>query len=404
MFRSWFFIFCFISICFLSGCVQKEHSSTKSAQEPVAFSKPPIKIGLLYSLTGPSAVTEKWLVEAAVFTIAEINSQGGLLGRPLKAVVADGKSDPATFAREAERLILQDQVMCIFGTWTSDSRIAVKSVIQKYRNLLFYAAPYEGGEKSSNIVYLGPVPNQQIYPAIDWMSHNIGQRFYIIGSKDRFAEASIPLIRRYLKKSGFPLAGISNCDSDPAIRQALTTAKNAHANVIINLLDGDLAVSFLEAFSAMRFKDIRIASLSCRIGESEVLAARSDVSGRQYVSAGYFMTIPSDANKQLIHHFQKTFGRKQMIGAPMEAIYNGIYLLAKTINFTDSIQSDLIGKAILGQTYYTPQGVVGIDPATRHLAQSIRLGRLTEDARFEIVWSSETPIIALPFKLDSSHK
>ena len=49
------------------------------------------------------------VVDATLFAIDEVNQAGGVLGRPIKPVVADGQSDWPTFAREAERLITRGE-------------------------------------------------------------------------------------------------------------------------------------------------------------------------------------------------------------------------------------------------------------------------------------------------------
>ena len=86
----------------------------------------PNRVGVLHSLSGTMAISEKSLVDAVLLAIGEINERGGVLGRRVDAVVADGKSDPETFARESERLITQENVVTVFGCWTSGSRKTVK--------------------------------------------------------------------------------------------------------------------------------------------------------------------------------------------------------------------------------------------------------------------------------------
>ncbi len=70
-------------------------------------------------------------------------------------VVADGKSDPATFAQQAERLINQEKVDIIIGCWTSASRKSVMPVVERANHLMIYPMAYEGLEISPNIVYTG---------------------------------------------------------------------------------------------------------------------------------------------------------------------------------------------------------------------------------------------------------
>ena len=89
-------------------------------------------------------------------------------------MVADGRSDWPTYAREAERLIEQERVSVIFGCWTSASRKSVKPVVERRQHLLVYPMAYEGLEQSPNIIYTGAAPNQQVIPALSWCSASEG--------------------------------------------------------------------------------------------------------------------------------------------------------------------------------------------------------------------------------------
>ena len=93
----------------------------------------PIRVGVLHSLTGTMAISARAVMEATLMAIDELNAAGGVLGRSIEPVVRDGASDPATFAREAERLITVDQVAATFGCWTSSGRKQVKPVIERHR-------------------------------------------------------------------------------------------------------------------------------------------------------------------------------------------------------------------------------------------------------------------------------
>ena len=141
-----------------------------------------IRIGILHSLSGTMAFSEASVVDATLFAIEEINASGGLLGKRIEPVIADGKSDWPTFAREAERLIAQEKVDVLFGCWTSASRKAVKPVVEKHRHLLFNPVQHEGLESSPHIIYGGQSANQQVIPAVNWSLQYLGRRFYLIGS------------------------------------------------------------------------------------------------------------------------------------------------------------------------------------------------------------------------------
>jgi len=53
----------------------------------------PILVGILHSQSGPLKISEESMIDAELMAIAEIN-QRGLLGREVKPIIADGRSDP----------------------------------------------------------------------------------------------------------------------------------------------------------------------------------------------------------------------------------------------------------------------------------------------------------------------
>ncbi len=73
----------------------------------VGDSKQTIQVGILHSLTGTMAISEKSVVDAEQLAIAEINAAGGVLGKPIEPIIEDGASDWPTFAAKARKLIAQ---------------------------------------------------------------------------------------------------------------------------------------------------------------------------------------------------------------------------------------------------------------------------------------------------------
>ena len=56
-----------------------------------------------------------------------------------------------------------------------------------------------------------------------------------------------------------------------------------------------------------------------------------------------------------------------------------------------------IRHALRRQTFDAPGGVVRIDPETQHTSKVFRIGRITTESRFEVIYSSETPIAPIPY-------
>src|SRR5690606_13158539 len=85
---------------------------------PFAQDRSPIKVGVLHSLFETMAISETALKNTVLMAIEQINATGGVMGRPLEAVVVDPASNWPLFAEKARQLISHDRVAVTFGCWT----------------------------------------------------------------------------------------------------------------------------------------------------------------------------------------------------------------------------------------------------------------------------------------------
>ena len=97
--------------------------------------KEELKIGFLAPLTGIAASDAKEMVDAARLAADIINEEGGILGRKLSIVVFDTELNPDKAAAGAEKLITEDKVFALMGTWSSGVALAVADVAAKYKRI-----------------------------------------------------------------------------------------------------------------------------------------------------------------------------------------------------------------------------------------------------------------------------
>lgn len=90
-----------------------------------AFAAEPIKIGAIFSVTGPAAFLGEPERNTAKMMEAEINKAGGLLGRKVEVVVYDDESDATKAVTAVDRLIKKDKVVAIIGPSTSGNTLAI---------------------------------------------------------------------------------------------------------------------------------------------------------------------------------------------------------------------------------------------------------------------------------------
>lgn len=357
---------------------------------------PPIKIGLLHSLTGTMAVSERPLADAAQLAVDEINGQGGVRGRIVETVVADGKSDPAVFAAEAARLIEQEHVSALFGCWTSACRKAVKPVVEKHRHLLFYPVQYEGMEQSANILYMGSAPNQQIVPGTRWAIQEFGARVYLLGSDYIFPHTANTIIRDLVSASeGALLAERYLSLGSTDVRAIIADIAEKKPDVILNTLNGDSNAAFFSALVNAGLSDLPLVSFS--VEESGMKAWNGGRLTRHYGVWSYFQSLPGESNQRFVDAYRARFGADRVISDPVEATYIAVKLWAQAVQEVNSTEPVRVNPVLLRQTIKSPSGIAAIDADTRHLWKMIRVGKVRADGQFEQVFASNAPLRPTPW-------
>jgi urea transport system substrate-binding protein len=249
----------------------------------------PIVVGILHSQTGPMAVSERSMIDAEVLALEEINRQGGLLGRPVRWVIADGASDWPTFARQAERLIREEGVEVIFGCWTSACRKGVLPVVEANDHLLLYPMAYEGLEQSPNIVYTGAAPNQQITPAVQWCHETLSaRRFFLVGSDYIWPHCVNAIVKDQLTGLGAELAGEAYVPFGSTDVEAIAAQiAAAEPDVILSSVVGDSALPFARAVRGAGLDPETTPIVTFSIGENELRgSAAADMAGHYAACTG----------------------------------------------------------------------------------------------------------------------
>ncbi|MEE8059668.1 MAG: urea ABC transporter substrate-binding protein [Pseudomonadales bacterium] len=365
-----------------------------------ATKKEPIKVGVLHSLTGTMAISEIAVVDATLMAIEEINHQGGLLGRPIEAIVVDGKSDWPTFEREAERLIQQEQVVVVFGCWTSASRKTVRPVFEQYNHLLFYPVQYEGLESSPNIIYTGAAPNQQLIPAVKWSFDNLGKKYFLVGSDYIFPRAANAIIKEQIHALKGEVVGeeyllLGSHKVDEIIAKIVASKPD----VLLNTINGDTNVSFFQRLRHAGVTPDTLPTISFSIAEAELVTmSAADMAG-DYAAWNYFQSIDSDANQRFVAAFKQRYGDDRVTDDPIEAAYFGVHIWAQVVADIGTADVHEVRNALKGRHFNAPEGRVYIDPKNNHTWKQVRIGKIQANGQFEIVWSSPHPIRPIPFPI-----
>ncbi|WP_204137740.1 urea ABC transporter substrate-binding protein [Halomicronema sp. CCY15110] len=358
-----------------------------------------IKVGILHSLSGTMAISETTVVDAEKLAIKEINAAGGVLGRQIEAIEEDGASDWPTFAEKAEKLIDQDQVVTVFGCWTSASRKAVLPVFESKQHQLWYPVQYEGQECSQNIFYTGAAPNQQIEPAVDWLLENQGTDFFLVGSDYVFPRTANTIIKEQLAAKGGNTLGedylpLGNTEVTPIITKI--KAAMPEGGVIFNSLNGDSNVAFFKQLQGAGMTPDMYPVMSVSVAEEEVRQIGPEFLVGHYAAWNYFQTVETPENEKWVADFKAEYGDDRVTNDPMEAAYIMVYLWKQAVEAAGTTDIPAVREAAYGQEFAAPEGLVTMNP-NHHISKTVRIGQVRDDGLFDIVSSTDGPIDPVPW-------
>ena len=370
----------------LTGCKEKENAADT------------IKVGILHSLTGTMAISEKSVRDSELLAIKEINEAGGILGKKIKVIEEDGESNPEVFEKKAEKLLSEDKVLTVFGCWTSASRKAVKPIFEEHFGLLWYPLQYEGIEASPNIMYMGAAPNQQVVPAIDYCVKNLGTRFYLLGNDYVFPRTANSIIKAQLKHLG------AQCISEVYVpmhesdfNQIVKDIKKLKPDVIINTLNGSSNQSFFSQlkYSGIDADDIPVMSFS--VSDSEIKTIGIDKLKGHYVAWNYFESTATAKNTRFVNAYKKEFGTNTAVGDPEEAAYIAVNLWAAACTRAGTFDVEPVRIAAKELSCIAPEGIVTIEGSNQHLNKITRIGRINEKGQIDELYASPEAVRPDPY-------
>lgn len=360
-----------------------------------------IKVGVLFSLTGTTAIIEESLNKATILAIEEINDQGGINGMKITPVIEDPASDPATFAEKARKLVLGDKCVSVFGSYTSASRKAVLPVFEKRNNLYFYPTLYEGRECSKNVIYTGALPNQQQDDFVPWLAEKFGKRWYLIGSNYIYPKEENNYCKKLLAGLG---AEVVNEEYVPLGHSEFSSVINKFQSekpdVIFSTVVGDSVVALHRQYRAAGLDPEKMPMASLTTSENEVAAMGGDAAAGHFTSAPYFMVWDSPENAKFVDAYRSRWGADKVTHFVSEPSYFQVYLFKQAVEklAASDIMPTTIREAVKGEEMIAPQGRVRIEAENLHTWLWPKIGVCKSDGQFEILKQSADWLEPIPYK------
>jgi urea transport system substrate-binding protein len=364
-----------------------------------------IKVGILHSLSGTMTASERPLQELLVMLIEQLNTAGGLLGRPVEAVIMNPRSDAKAYATQARTLLIEHQVAAIFGCWTSASRKEVLPVVEKLDGLLFYPSQYEGEEESPNIFYAGATPQQQALPAVDYLIRQGRKRFFLLGTDTVYPRTTNAILKSYLRAQGIDGDDVAefytpfNHKNWEGIVEWIRRFGAAGDAAIVTTVSGHANIYFYRELGRQGLTAEHMPAMTLSIGEGELPAIAGPEMAGHFACWSYLHEIDSPENKAFVTAWRRFCGAPHVVtDDPMEATWIGFNLWKEAVALEGSVEVKDVRRALGGLRLKAPSGFeVVMDLVNHHLHKPAVIGRITEDARIVPIWTSNGLIAPEPW-------
>jgi urea transport system substrate-binding protein len=358
-----------------------------------------IKVGILHSLTGNLAFSEIIIVNSTLFAIDEFNKNSNILGKKIVPVIRDGKSDPQEFAKQAEALIIEDNVDVIFGIKDPQALQAVKPILEKHNKLLFYPGIVIGFELGPNIYATGGTLNQLFLPVLKMFIDQNKKTFYFVGSDSPFSKITALLCEKTLSSLDTKLLKSSFIPKDfDDFKEIFQEIKDLKPDVIINCLLGISNIDFFSSVDKLfTEKPFEIVSFTLNSSDKELIKAKSLINS--YVTNTYFFDLDLETNQLFKKEFQAIFSKKSVINSDMINAYTALNLWAIAANYSGSVDSDNVKKNLKHVFFDSPLGVTYFDSNLPLTWKKSNIVKINNQKKYDFIWRSERDIPPLMYPL-----
>ncbi|MCW2720161.1 substrate-binding protein [Pseudonocardia sp.] len=318
-------------------------------------------VGLLTSKSGPGSVFAAATGNLAAMAVEEINSDGGIRGRPVRLMVGDDATDPVMGTVEARRLV-HNGCRVIMVSTTSATFAHVADELRPDEVLLVHTVMNEGGLGGDLLVQLGERPYQQLRAAADpMMTLAGGRRWFLAGNDYVWPQCVHAAARRVVAEEhgqvvGEAFAPLGTRDFTPVIEAVLTSG----ADVVLSSFVGADLVAFERQCHAMGVRE-RARSLALALDEPTRERIGDAAGDGMWGVSGYFEQLPDEANKEFLHRYRQAFGAfAPPVSSISESVYESVHLYAAAARRAGEDEPRTVARELRRSRSDFPRGTVTV--------------------------------------------
>jgi branched-chain amino acid transport system substrate-binding protein len=344
------------------------------------FAQDTVKVGVIQPLTGGVAFDGQMVVKGARLAEKLINAQGGVLGKKLELVVADGQCKPAESVSAAEKLITSDKVPVILGAFCSGATQAVMPVVERASIPLVTGVSslprltevgnpwfFRNGEKDSM--------HAAAFSAALASDLKLKSVFFIAANDD-WGRGSVDTFKKSLEGAGAKTLDVEFFD--PAATDFYTVLTKVRAR------KPDLV--FLAAYTQSaatlmkQAKELGITSKMFGIGAVTTptfLKLAGDSANGLLAGVAYAHTVPGEVNAKFVQAYKAEYGGEDP-SKYAQSGYNTLNVIAAAIRRAGAADPAKIRVALMATDNTGPTGRTRFDEKRQAYGFNLYLVELTD--------------------------
>lgn len=223
----------------------------------------PIKIGIIDPLSSPYKTSSIHDVRGANVAVDLFNKKGGVLGRPVTVLEADDASNPDRALKAATKLVKEDRVDVLMGTFNADCALVV-SEFAKDENKLFmvtgaHLPELTGAACNSHTFVFMPNATMMSAAVVPSLVKAYGTQWYMITAATLDGKAMAQAMFTAGQAHGIELVGESVIPfGSTDCTAAFSAAKDKHPSLVVLNMNGWDLIQALKAYAELELAKEKI--------------------------------------------------------------------------------------------------------------------------------------------------
>lgn len=325
-----------------------------------------IRIGLLAPLTGPLSYGGMDMKQGAILAVDEINSNGGVrVGDKryrIELVIEDDEANPAKATAAVQKMITQDNVFAIVGSYSSSVTLAVQPIIMDAKRILVVPVAVATAITEKGYKYTFRVcANQRMQTTqiAEWVYNNIHPRtFAVLAENTDYGREGAKIFSEYMVSRGVvKVAEEYFTLGTTDFYSQLSKIKSVDPDIVFTVANTNDAANILkQAHEIGLYKQFVMLG---GVAQDEFLRlAGEDALGLVHVSY-YEPTSPRPVSVEFVKKFKEKWGRPPAMYAA--GAYDAVYALKYAIEKAGRLDPDAVASAMRTLDFEGVQGRIYFD-------------------------------------------